>query len=195
MLAFEKCFGLRYSFTFTTVRFVVASTTSLSERAVKRAELLAAVFSTVAILAAARGAQTPPMQRTIVEATTISARGPPEVRLAVAYSIAGALPVTTTIGRTGLLVTCTACPHLTWERSKFIADWVTLACAHGRIACPVHHEADRAICTLVPAFTLAFSTHAFAMEKTFVWTRFELTAFACEARVTLTAVVDAFTML
>ena len=134
------------------------------------------------------------MQRTVVEAATIFTRGPPEVRIAVAYPVVGTLPVTTATSGTGLLLACTACPHLTWEGSKFLADWVALACARGSIACPVHHEADRAIYTLVAAFTLAFPTHAFAVVKTFVWTGFEFTAFACEARVTHTAMVDAFTM-
>ena len=134
------------------------------------------------------------MQRAIVHTTTIFARGPPEVWVTAAYPIGITLPVTTASSRAGLLFTCTACPHLAWERSKFLADWVTLACARGSIACPVHHKADRAIVTLIPAFTRAFPTHAFAVVKTFVWTGFELTAFACEARVTLTAMIDAFTM-
>lgn len=67
------------------------------------------------------------MQRTVIEATTIFTRGPPEVRIAVAYPVVGALPVTTATGRAGLLLACTACPHLTWEVGKFRADWVALA--------------------------------------------------------------------
>lgn len=126
-LSFEKCLGLFHRVTFTSIRGSVASTTVLRPRAVEWAKFLATGVPTVAFLAAAHSAQTPPMQRAIVQTTTILTRGPPEVWLTVAYSFASAFAVATAIERAGLLITCAACPHLTVIRSDFLANRVTLA--------------------------------------------------------------------